>query len=125
MMRKALSSAILSATLTAGLALPAQALPTTDGPAQPGATQQAAVVQSSALTPATAAALRPRLALGSRSPAVVYVQQRLRVRPASGYYGKLTRAAVKKLQRSKGVRVTGRVDAATWRVLLAASTTDW
>jgi cell wall-associated NlpC family hydrolase len=124
MMGKTLGSAILSATLVVGLALPAAALPSTDGPTPTNQSGQASVLQTSALAPAAAAQLRPRLTLGSRSPAVAYVQQQLGVRPASGYYGTLTRTAVKKLQRAKGVKVTGRVDAATWRVLLAAGTTD-
>lgn len=121
MMRKALGSAILSATLVAGLALPAAGLPGADGPTPTDRTGQASVLQASALGPAAAAQLRPRLVLGSRSAAVVYVQQKLAVRPASGYYGKLTRTAVKKLQRTNGLKVTGRVDAATWKVLLTAS----
>jgi cell wall-associated NlpC family hydrolase len=121
MMRKVLCSAILSTTLVAGLALPAAGLPGADGPTPTDQAAQSSVLRASSLAPAAAAQLRPRLAVGSRSPAVVYVQQRLGVRPTSGYFGTLTRAAVRNLQRAKGLAVTGRVDASTWKVLLAAS----
>ena len=72
-------------------------------------------------TPAAAAALRPKLRKGSTGPAVVYVQQQLGVTPTSGWYGPLTRRAVKKLQAAAGLARTGRVTRSTWRALFAAA----
>ncbi len=73
-----------------------------------------------ALSPAKAAALKPLLSVGARGPAVVYVQSKLGVTPASGYFGNLTRSAVTTLQSMKGLRATGTVGPATWTVLLGA-----
>ena len=44
--------------------------------------------------PAGGNALSP----GSRGPAVVFVQERLGIAPATGYYGPVTRTAVRTLQ---------------------------
>jgi cell wall-associated NlpC family hydrolase len=121
-MNKALGCTLLSVTLAGGLGMPAAALPAAN---RPGSTDSSTTqVVAAALSPAAAARQRPALAMGQRSPAVVYVQQKLGVRPASGYYGALTSRAVRSLQKANGLRATGRVDAATWQVLLAASTED-
>ena len=118
-MRKALGSTLLTATLVGGMALPVQALPTTDSPSD----RSGSTLSASSLSPAAAAALRPALSFGARSPAVVHVQRTLGVTPTSGYYGPLTRAAVKSLQKRSGLKVTGRVTKATWKVLLKTGST--
>ena len=120
-MRKALGGTILSAALVWGLALPAQAMPSENGPSDSRSTTLSA---SAVSTPAVAAKLKPALKTGSRSAAVVYVQQKLGVTPASGYYGALTRSAVKALQKANKLKTTGKVDRATWKVLLTASTSS-
>jgi cell wall-associated NlpC family hydrolase len=121
-MNKTVGSTLLSAALVCGLGLPAHAVdvPGTD-PAQE--TQGAPVQAMTAPTPAAAAALRPALRIGSRSPAVVFVQSELGVKPASGYYGPLTTRAVRALQERHGLKVTGHVTASTWKVLLRATST--
>ena len=117
-MNKALGCTLLSAVLVGGLALPAHAsgLPSTD--TTEGGSSTSSQVQASALTPAQAAQLRPRLRRGSRGPAVVYVQSTLGVTPTSGYYGKVTRKAVRKMQRKSGLKITGKVKGGTWKALL-------
>ena len=117
-MNKALGCTLLSAVLVGSLALPAHAsgLPSTD--TTDGTSSTSSQVQASALTPAQAAQLRPRLRRGSRGPAVVYVQSTLGVTPTSGYYGKITRKAVRKMQRKSGLKITGKVKAGTWKALL-------
>ena len=126
-MRTTLSRTILAATLVCAVAAPAGAAPSpTPSPspgtgAQPAAAGRAsAPVAASGLSPLAAARLRPALRYRSRGPAVVYVQQRLGVSPTSGYFGPLTRSALRSLQRARGLTVTGRTDAATWTVLLSA-----
>ncbi len=59
----------------------------------------------------------PRLVYGSTGSAVKYVQLRLKVKPASGWYGPVTRAAVRKFQRAHHLLVTGKVGASTWNTL--------
>jgi hypothetical protein len=49
---------------------------------------------------------------------VLWVQKRLGVRPTSGWYGPITRAAVKRYQRSHGIKPTGMVGPVTWASLL-------
>ena len=117
-MNKALGCTLLSAVLVGGLAIPAHAsgLPGTDS--TDGTSSTSPQVQASALTPTQAAQLRPRLRRGSRGPAVVYVQRELGVTPTSGYYGTVTRKAVRKMQRKSGLKVTGRVKTGTWKALL-------
>ncbi len=118
-MNRTVGSTLLSAALVCGLGLPAHAV------GVPGTDQETeGVVQAlAAPTPTAAATLRPALGMGSRSPAVVYVQTTLGVRPASGYYGPLTRKAVRALQKRHGLKVTGAVNASTWKVLLRTSST--
>ena len=124
-MNRTVGSTLLSAALVCGLGLPAHAVgvPGTD----PAEGAQGAPVQAlAAPTPTAAAKLRPALGTGTRSPAVVYVQTTLGVKPASGYYGPQTTKAVRALQKRHGLKVTGRVTARTWKVLLRTSspTTD-
>jgi murein DD-endopeptidase MepM/ murein hydrolase activator NlpD len=59
----------------------------------------------------------PELRTGSTGEAVKVLQRALEVKPASGYFGPVTRLAVERLQRANGLPVTGVVDAATWALL--------
>lgn len=71
-----------------------------------------------AAAPASAATVtKPTLSYGMHSSQVRYVQLRLHVHPASGYFGPTTLKWVKYYQAKKHIPVTGRVDAATWRAL--------
>ncbi len=121
-MSKVLGSTWLCAALVGALLLPTPAMavspPTTDEAAGP----TASVLTSSALAPAEAAALRPRLVKGAQGPAVVFVQQALTVAPASGWYGPLTRTAVREFQERNNLKRTGRVTARTWAALLPTTT---
>lgn len=117
-MRKALGCTILSAALVWGLAPAAGAAVHADDSAS-----TTTVTATSTDSAYAAASLRPRLVVGSRGPAVVYVQTKLGVAPATGYYGTLTKAAVRSLQKSVGHKVTGKVTKRTWKVLLAQDTT--
>ncbi len=74
----------------------------------------------SSTSPTAAAAKRPLLKYGSRGPAVLWVQQKLGVRPTSGWYGPITRAAVQRYQRAHGIPATGMVGPKTWASLLSA-----
>jgi cell wall-associated NlpC family hydrolase len=60
--------------------------------------------------------------MGPGDPAVVFVQQYLRVSPATGFFGKLTTAAVTAYQAGLVLPVTGTVDAATWEAILTGRT---
>ncbi len=64
----------------------------------------------------------PVLSKGSRGDLVVWAQEHLRGAgaslPVTGYFGKLTRRAVKRFQRSKGYPDVGRIGPLTWRALL-------
>jgi len=72
--------------------------------------------------PTAAVVARPRLRWGSQGEAVRFVQRKLGVHP-TGYFGPITRAAVRRVQAAAGLRSTGVVDHATWRVLgITAST---
>jgi hypothetical protein len=78
-------------------------------------------VQTVAHTTAAArrtTATRPTLRYGSRGSAVRDLQRRLRI-SADGWFGPQTRKAVRTFQHSHHLRVTGVVDAATWRKLPA------
>ena len=123
-MKKTVGATILSAALVSGLGIPAQAagLPGAD-PAD-GSTSGTVQVLANAVTPAAAAKLRPSLRLGSRSPAVVYVQTTLGVKPASGYYGPLTAKAVRAVQKRHGLKATGKVSTSTWKVLLRSASSS-
>jgi putative peptidoglycan binding protein len=73
----------------------------------------------------------PVLAKGSRGDLVVWAQEHLKRAdeslPVTGYFGKLTRRAVRHFQRSKGQVDDGRIGPRTWRALLdvAPRTVDW
>ncbi len=67
----------------------------------------------------SSAANLPRLAYGMRGAAVVTLQRRLGVSPASGWFGPLTWKAVAAVQRTHRLPVTGVVDATTWNVVPA------
>jgi cell wall-associated NlpC family hydrolase len=86
--------------------------------------RRSATVTDSALSPQDAAAKRPTLRYRSRGPAVVFVQEKLEVQPTSGYFGRLTRKAVRKFQRAHGMRATGTVGPRTWAFLLADGSPD-
>ena len=123
-MKKTVGATILSAALVSGLGVPAQALGLPGSDPAEGTQGGTVQVLAVAPTPAAAAQLRPSLRLGSRSPAVVYIQTTLGVKPASGYYGPLTAKAVRAVQRSHGLKVTGRITASTWKVLLRSASTS-
>jgi cell wall-associated NlpC family hydrolase len=72
--------------------------------------------------PTAAVVARPRLRWGSRGEAVRFVQRKLGVH-ATGYFGPITRAAVRRLQAAAGLRATGVIDHATWRALGITATT--
>jgi peptidoglycan hydrolase-like protein with peptidoglycan-binding domain len=76
----------------------------------------AAPVATVALVSTTVPAALP-LTYGEQNIHVKRVQRILGVK-RTGYYGTLTRAAVKRFQRSVPLRVTGNVNARTWRALL-------
>jgi hypothetical protein len=64
----------------------------------------------------------PVLAKGSRGDLVVWAQEHLRGAghsvPVTGYFGDLTRRAVKRFQRSKGFADVGQIGPLTWQALL-------
>ena len=64
----------------------------------------------------TQSASAQTLQLGSTGSSVKAVQRRLRV-PTTGYYGRQTAAAVKRFQRSRGLKADGVVGPATARAL--------
>jgi cell wall-associated NlpC family hydrolase len=66
------------------------------------------------VTGATSASAFKPFGYGSRGASVLAVQRVLGVTPATGYFGPLTLAAVKRFQAWKRLPVTGVVDAATW-----------
>ena len=59
----------------------------------------------------------PKIKPGDKSTAVKRLQVLLGVRPASGSYLNLTRAAVETIQRANGLKVTGVVDSKTWAAM--------
>ena len=73
----------------------------------------------------------PVLSKGSRGDLVVWAQEHLRGAgqpvPVTGYFGNITRRAVRRFQRSKGYVDDGRIGARTWRALLdvAPRMVDW
>lgn len=83
-----------------------------------------------ALTPSTAAAAPVRSAAASSYPALRYddrgaavkrLQRLLGVQPASGWFGPITLAAVKRFEKRHGLKVNGIVGVATWRAIVRAS----
>ena len=65
----------------------------------------------------TSAKRHPTLAYNSTGSAVKYVQQRLKVRPTSGWFGPVTRRHVRAYQKSHHLAVTGKVTWRMWRKL--------
>lgn len=120
-MNKTVGCLILSAALVTGLAMPAQALGLPGADPAEGTQGGTVQVLANAAAPAAAAKLRPALRVGSRSPAVMYVQTKLGVKPASGYYGPLTATAVRAVQKRHGLKATGKVSTSTWKVLLRSA----
>jgi hypothetical protein len=57
------------------------------------------------------------LSLGSTGSAVKKLQRKLHVKPVSGYYGQETQGAVKRFQRSRGLKADGVAGPATLRAL--------
>lgn len=57
---------------------------------------------------------KPMIWRGSNNATVTKVQKKLKVSPANGNFGPLTQSAVITFQKSKGLPVTGAVDALTW-----------
>jgi Transglycosylase-like domain/Putative peptidoglycan binding domain len=57
------------------------------------------------------------LSLGSQGSAVKQLQRKLHVKPVSGYFGNETRTAVKRFQRSHGLKADGVAGPATLRKL--------
>lgn len=57
------------------------------------------------------------LKFGSRGEAVKYIQKKLGVKPVSGYFGELTKAAVIKFQKKKGLVADGIVGPVTYGAL--------
>ncbi|HYN75870.1 MAG TPA: peptidoglycan DD-metalloendopeptidase family protein [Candidatus Limnocylindria bacterium] len=79
-------------------------------------------------TAATAAPARPAastsypvLRYDDRGAAVKRLQRMLGVQPASGWFGPLTLAAVKRFEKRQGLKVNGIVGAPTWRAIVRAS----
>jgi peptidoglycan hydrolase-like protein with peptidoglycan-binding domain len=65
----------------------------------------------------------PLLGLNATSPYVKQLQMRLKVSPASGFFGPVTDAALRAFQTSHGLPVTGTTTAATWAALRNPATT--
>ena len=59
----------------------------------------------------------PKIKPGDKSTAVKRLQVLLGVKPASGNYLNLTRAAVETIQRANGLKATGVVNSKTWAVM--------
>ena len=80
----------------------------------------AALLVGGGVSPVSAApprsvAATPSLSYGDHSSAVRWVQQKLHVRPASGYFGPKTRAAVQRFQHRHHLPRTGIVGKRTWK----------
>lgn len=102
--RHLLVAALAAATLTVPLATPAPA-----AQAAPSSTHE------------VASKVYPTLRYDSRGEAVKRLQRMLHVRPVSGWFGPLTKAAVMRFEGRHRLPVNGIVGAPTWRALLRAS----
>lgn len=72
------------------------------------------------MTPARAAMLRPILKFGDTgNPAIVYVQQRFGIRPATGSFGPLTLSKVRSFQGLKKIPQTGNIGPLTWGAIFS------
>jgi peptidoglycan hydrolase-like protein with peptidoglycan-binding domain len=81
-----------------------------------GAAVAAGSEESASGTQSASSSDERALKVGSTGSAVKAVQRRLKVK-VTGYYGDLTRAAVKRFQRSRGLKADGVVGPATARAL--------
>ncbi len=120
-MRRLLAN-VLGGALGLGIALTpvaaAEAVPGTGAPT------------TSVVTQAAAKAKKPKKTKypkpGQRGPKVKKLQRRLvkagLLRKVTGKYRKGTKRAVRKFQRRQHIKVTGKVNARTWRLLVAATT---
>lgn len=120
-LRTALSSVLAVAALTVGVPS-----------AAPAATPTAASLASSTRSAAPAKFVREAVAYGAadRSPSQIAHVRELQYRlrwagvydgPVTGYFGKLTKAAVQRYQRRADLAVTGTAGRATWRRLIGAT----
>ncbi len=69
---------------------------------------------------ARASKAHPRLEYGDRGPAVKRLQKLLRVKPVSGWFGPLTRSAVRSFKSNHGLKANGVVGKAAWAAILRA-----
>ena len=72
--------------------------------------------EDNVLGPRTKSCLRkmPMLMVGSKGPAVEFIQETLKLIPTDGEFGHLTRYAVMEYQENKGIKVDGIVGRETW-----------
>ncbi len=61
------------------------------------------------------------LAFGMTSASVTFLQQKLGVSPATGYFGAVTAAAVKTFQQAHGLVVDGQVGPLTWAMIFGST----
>lgn len=110
---------VLGAAPAAGAAAPvAQAA---SAPAAAASYRQLAALGPLAAHSCASASSRPTLRYDSRGQTVRYVQRRLGVHPRSGWFGPITKAAVKRFQRRNGLRASGVFGPRTWRALLCST----
>jgi len=78
----------------------------------------APTAQAEAAVPIPASATHyPALQYGRSGSAVKYLQQRLHVQPTSGWFGPITRSAVKKYQAQHRLPQTGKLSVPMWHAL--------
>jgi peptidoglycan DL-endopeptidase CwlO len=94
---------ILAVALAIGVSLVGLVAPTTQADA--------------AIAIPAAAKSYPHLQYGRSGAAVKYLQQRLHVKPTSGWFGPITRRAVKKYQASHKLARTGELSVSMWHAL--------
>ena len=101
----------LRPALAAGLAVAMLAVPLAVAPSSAQALGGTTVVTSKTY---------PTLRYDDRGAAVKRLQKLLGVTPTSGWFGPLTKAAVKKFEKKHGFKVNGVVGGPTWRAILRA-----
>jgi murein DD-endopeptidase MepM/ murein hydrolase activator NlpD len=79
-----------------------------------------AALAASTSTYVTASASYPTLRYDSRGAAVKRLQRLLGVKPVSGWFGPLTKAAVMRFEKRHHMKVNGVVGGPTWRAILRA-----